>query len=215
MQSVTADPVPATHSFTLILSGVSALTQPVRDALFEAGCDDALLGIRDGVAFLDFDREGTSFREALFTAIAQVEGAGIDAHVVRVEPDELVTAAEIARRTGRSRESIRQLILGERGPGGFPAPVSALTARSPIWKWTEVVHWFMEHFEKSRLGPLVSRDKYSLIAAVNAVLDLRRHVPTLSAAMNLWKSLNRPGHNRPPARRDAIPGCPTGHEKLA
>jgi hypothetical protein len=58
-------------------------------------------------------------------------------------------------------------------------------------------------------------DENSLIAAVNAVLDLRRHVPTLSAAMNLWKSLNRPGHNRPPARRDAIPGCPAGHEEIA
>jgi hypothetical protein len=55
------------HDFTLVLSGIPGLTDAVCDALFEAGCDDAVQ-----------------------SAIAAVEGAGIGARVVRVEPDGLV-----------------------------------------------------------------------------------------------------------------------------
>ncbi len=74
-----------TRSFTLILTGLAELSDDISDALFEAGCDDALIGIRDGVVFLDFDREASSFREAVLSAIADVEGAGIGATVLRVE----------------------------------------------------------------------------------------------------------------------------------
>lgn len=77
-----------THTFTLILSGLTELTDDVSDALFETGCDDALVGIRDGVVFLDFDREASSFHEAVQSAIADVEGAGIGATVLRVEPED-------------------------------------------------------------------------------------------------------------------------------
>jgi len=56
-------------------------------------------------------------------------GAGLKGTVVRVEPDDLVSAAEIARRVGRSRESIRQLGGGLRGPGGFPAPLARIKDR--------------------------------------------------------------------------------------
>jgi len=44
--------------------------------------------------------------------------------IVRIEPDELVTMAAIAERDNLSRESIRLLSRGDRGPGGFPAPVA-------------------------------------------------------------------------------------------
>jgi hypothetical protein len=75
-----------TYRFTLILSGISDLSEPVRDALFESGCDDALLGMRDGKVFLDFDRKAASFRDALLSAITDVESSGLEAQVVRVEP---------------------------------------------------------------------------------------------------------------------------------
>ncbi len=78
-----------TFTFTLVLSGVSELTDEISDALFEAGCGDALLGVRDGVVFLDFDREAPSLGEAVSSAIANVKAAGIGAGVVRIEPAEL------------------------------------------------------------------------------------------------------------------------------
>jgi hypothetical protein len=71
-----------TCEFTLILSGLSEVTDEMTDALLEAGCDDALVGTRDGVVFLDFSREADSLRVAILSAIADVEKAGIGARVV-------------------------------------------------------------------------------------------------------------------------------------
>ena len=65
------------YEFTLVLSGVAKLSQDVLDGLFEAGCDDALIGMRDGVAFADFNREGPSFEAAIQSAIQNVEKAGV------------------------------------------------------------------------------------------------------------------------------------------
>jgi hypothetical protein len=95
------DAVNATHEFTLILSGVSESTEEMANALFEAGCDDALFGSRDGVVFLDFGRDAPSFRDAVLSALRDVRAAGYA--VARVEPDDPVTAAEIARRLRRTR----------------------------------------------------------------------------------------------------------------
>lgn len=76
----------ASYSFRLVLTGASELTQELEDALFEAGCDDALLGLCDGVLFLIFDREAPSFRIALTSAIADVERTGVGLELIRVEP---------------------------------------------------------------------------------------------------------------------------------
>ena len=90
-----------TFTFSLILSGISNLTDEVCDALFEAGCDDALPGVRNGVVFLDFDREAMSLRQAVLSAMADVEGANLGVRIDRVEPDELMAMADIAGRTNR------------------------------------------------------------------------------------------------------------------
>src|SRR6185312_14822579 len=65
-----------TYSFTLIYTGADDLTQGLCDALFEAGCDDALLGLRDGLITLDFDREAATYQEALQSAIRNVDESG-------------------------------------------------------------------------------------------------------------------------------------------
>ena len=70
-----------TYTFTLVLSGFSELREDMEDRLFESGCDDALLSFRDGVPYLDFDREAETLREAILSAIINVEGAGIGACV--------------------------------------------------------------------------------------------------------------------------------------
>ena len=67
------------------------MTREVLDALYEAGCDDALIGIRDGTAYAEFCREAASFQEAVHSAAKDVERAGVGARVEQVEPDELVT----------------------------------------------------------------------------------------------------------------------------
>lgn len=161
----------AEYEFTLVLHG--ALDDATVDALFEAGCDDATLGEVDGVAYADFIREAQSFGEALRSAIQQVESvAGLT--VVRVEPDDLVTLSEIAQRLGRSRESVRLLAAGERGPGDFPPPISHLKARTRLWRWSEVAAWGRRHDQPIDLGAATA------IAAINAALTLRKTLAELA-----------------------------------
>jgi hypothetical protein len=164
-----------TFEFTLVLEGEDVLSEPILDALFEAGCDDATFGEVDGVPFADFSREAGSLAEAVETAIQDVRSVpGV--FVLRVEPDELVTAAEIAVRLGRSRESVRLLVSGERGPGSFPAPVSHLKLRGRLWLWSDVATW-----ARDSLGLDVSEeDSTAFIAALNDALELARLVPALS-----------------------------------
>jgi len=77
---------PASHQFTLILAGIKDLTPDVTDALYEAGFDDALIGMAAGVAYIDVNhRHAESLDKAVREAIREVEKAGF--HVVRVESD--------------------------------------------------------------------------------------------------------------------------------
>lgn len=165
------------HEFTLVLEGSDVLEPRNLEAWFEAGCDDATFGEVDGIGFADFSREGPTAPEAILSAIEQVESAVPTVRVIRVEPDDLVNASDIAHRLGRSRESVRLLVAGERGPGGFPPPVSHLRARGRLWRWAEVARWAQEALDDD-----VSHDDAPMfIAALNDALDLRRLFPELEA----------------------------------
>lgn len=182
-----------THTFVLILSEVAAPEENLERALFEAGCDDAILGTRDGVSFLDFDRKAPSFLDAVLSGIRDVTQAGLQ--VARVEPDDLVTEAEVARRTKRTRQSVHQIVTGQRGPGGFPKPVSGISGSSPLWRWTEVVEWF-----RARKGlPLEAAKTAAAIAAINDLLDLRRHKLDVKVRAKILRQLG-PTLERPSTR---------------
>jgi hypothetical protein len=124
-----------TFEFTLILSGVNAITAEVEDAVYQAGCDDALLGKRNGAVYLDFNRSGESFHDAMVSAIRQVESCGLNIRVIGIEPSVYVPQAEIARRLESTRESVRLLAEGKRRGGAFPPPVGGIKSRSPLWNW--------------------------------------------------------------------------------
>jgi hypothetical protein len=200
---------PTIHSFTLFLSGVDVLDDEQFDALYEAGCDDALFGVRDGVQYGAFDREALSFSEALAGAIRDVTSAVTGLEVVRIEPDELVTMAAIAERSGVSREYVRLLSRGERGPGGFPAPVTYADHKTRLWHWPDVARWLTEH--RNTKVDLDARAA-DLLAAMNAAFDLRLHARRLHDERDLAlvaqalgretltaaKSPRRPGPRRRP-----------------
>jgi hypothetical protein len=167
---------PRVYSFTLVLQGAGGLTPEIADALYEAGCDDALVGSRNGVLFAEFDREAQSSADAIISAIRQIESAGVGLTVVRVEPDELVTAAEIADRVGLNRETIRLYAMGRRGPGTFPAPVARLRGRSPLYRWTDVAPW-LAHQGGVAAAAVAELETATLVGILNAAFDLRRLVP--------------------------------------
>ena len=73
--------------FTLVLRGVSEDTPMLEDALFEAGCDDALISYKNGEVFLTFDREALDLKTAVVSAIREIEGASI--HAAGYLPDNI------------------------------------------------------------------------------------------------------------------------------
>ncbi len=137
---------------------------------YGAGCDDALVGMRSGIAFVAFDREAQSLLAAIVSAIEDVKSIK-GATVLRIEPDDLVNMSEIAARLHQSRESIRKYINNERRAGGFPAPISSVTGRSMRWRWNEVARWFAEQ-GKMEDNPMLR--EATLVSKLNAALELRR-----------------------------------------
>jgi hypothetical protein len=83
------------HKFTLVLAGVSDLTPELANALYEATKGDIELNVRNGVAYLEFDRAATTLRDAITSAIQDVEGADVGVRVVRVESEVANTIAKI------------------------------------------------------------------------------------------------------------------------
>lgn len=61
------------HHFTLIVDGPDIQSGAVIDALYEAGCDDALIGRTDGIQYVEFDREAKGLVEAVLSAVADIE----------------------------------------------------------------------------------------------------------------------------------------------
>ncbi len=158
----------STYRFTLMIDGD---VEEHLDELFDAGCDDASFGEVDGIRFADFSRDAAGLAEAVSSAIAAIEGVD-GLRVTRMAPDDLVTIAEIAQRLGRSRESVRLLVTGARGPGDFPSPVSHLRTRSRLWRWSDVAIW------AGHLGPEEAAQA-RFLAAINAALELRSSAPGL------------------------------------
>ena len=170
-----------TYSFTLIVEGTDFMDDDIVDAAYEAGCDDALLGVSNGVPCADFSREAPSLEDAALSAIADIESVdGIE--VIRIADAGLLSIAEIAARTGRTRESVRLLVEGKRGPGGFPPPVTHPGRRHRLWYWPEVARWF----ETTGVGR-ASGDQEQILAAINAWLELRRLRKTV--APERWEAL--------------------------
>lgn len=162
-----------TFTFALVVEGPDLQTDELVKALYEAGCDDALIGRSDGIQYLDFDREADSADAAVLSAVSDIESVhGLE--VLRVADAGLVSMADIARRVGRTRESVRLLITGERGPGGFPPPVTDPRGRYRLWRLSEVERWF-----KISFGGDHESQQGHVFAAINAGLELRHHAAYL------------------------------------
>ena len=156
------------HEFALILSGVTELTPEIQDSLFEAGCDDATISIQRGACRIEFTRVAPSLKDAILSAINDVLKAGIHGvAVMQVDDCNLVTQSEIARRIRRTRQLVNQYILGQRGPGGFPAPACYLAETAPLWRWCEVSFW-LDAYDMIAPG---MREEAEVVAAINNNLD--------------------------------------------
>ena len=138
------------------------------EALAEAGCQDALVGIgRPGRLALEFTREADSAGDAMISALRDVRRAVPSARLIEAAPD-LVGLTDIAELVGVSRQNMRKLMLTH--SNSFPPPVHEGSAA--IWHLIDVLMWL-----QTRLGYVLPREVVDVAKAalrVNVVNAGRR-----------------------------------------
>ena len=162
------------HDFALVLTGITELSPEAENAFFDAGCDDGTISVRSGRIYITFSRHAVSLKDAILSAIRDVQSAKIGGDVLRIDTCNLVTQADIARKIGRTRQLVHQYVTGQRRPGRFPAPACNITDGIPLWYWCEVACWL-------RQNDMISHDaatEAQEVALINAVLEMRyyRHI---------------------------------------
>lgn len=120
--------------------------------------------------------------EAVAAAVRTAERVGL--RTLRIDVQDWVTAGEIARRIGRSRETVRLWAVGRSGPGGFPPPLNP-GCETTYYSWSDVRLWL-----RSRLGLDPPGDDPALVAA-NLALQLRSLVPRVPEINELIRLLVR------------------------
>ncbi|MEU6696202.1 hypothetical protein [Pseudonocardia sp. NPDC046786] len=152
------------HDFTLVIDG--ALDDDELDALYEAGFDDSTPEVESDRTLLHISRDAPSLPVAIASALRALDRAGLP--VSGVGSPDLVELPVIAERVGRSRESIRLLAAGRRGPGGFPA------AREGLYSWAAVREWFA-HYAPATVGspPAEELHQERVIAAADHLVQAR------------------------------------------
>jgi len=134
-----------TYEFSVVLSGVNENTPNLEDALFEAGCGDGLICFYNDTVYIDFTRTSPSYKDAVLSAIKDIESAGLGARVVSVDAGDLVGITEIASLSDISKKTISAYKDGVRGAGHFPSPILRLKNTSPLWRWSDVATWLADN----------------------------------------------------------------------
>jgi len=130
------------YDFELLFALPDASGDPADhvEALGDAGCTDALLGIgRRGLIGLMFTREASSAEAAVLSAIKDVTGAIPGARVVEVAPD-LVGLSDVAELLGVSRQNVRKLVIDS--PSSPPSPTHL--GNPVLWHLADVLRWLRE-----------------------------------------------------------------------
>jgi hypothetical protein len=162
------------HTFILRFA-ITGATEPDEFAIRvyddERLQDMALMGPDEyGVFDADFERESVSLPAAVASALHDLTAVLPEAEPLRVEHDNLVTIAAIARRLGRSHESVRLYSRNKRGPGDFPAPVGKIDDKTAVWEWGDIARWW----EKTRGEPVEGTADSAFLTLVNDALEMRR-----------------------------------------
>ena len=153
-------------SFALELQDVDV--EDAFDDLHSAGCDDALFSRRDDQEYVTFSRQAGTLEEAILTAIADLESV-VGIAVIGISDESLVTAEEIALRSGRSEESLRPLIEQHRSANPFPSPLGWIDDEPQKWEWSVVAKWF-----RRELGEYLRDPNATMFAAIEDTLHARR-----------------------------------------
>jgi hypothetical protein len=172
-----------TYTVSLIIDGVE-LTDEVLVDLF-AAIDDVVPSSIAGTVKITAPVEAPDDEAAAFDLIDQVHAVLPRATAVRLDQD-LVAIPDIAERIGRTRESVRLLVDGKRGPGGFPAPSGTVGDAIRVWPWALVVDWFRTALDQDLGERGISPETAAL---VDACLAGKRRPSFAHRAQVEWTSV--------------------------
>ena len=182
-----------TFNFSLVLGGVTEDTPNVIDVLFEAGCDDGLIKHYGKSLFIEFDREAQTLESAIFSAIQNIESAGIDAKVTSIDENVFVGLSDIAKLSGLTRQAIALFKDGKRGGdnGVFPIPAHNLSNKQSLWRWSEVAKWLSDN---GKIDVSIAEDALTL-ELVNLSLTLRKFESSKQSFSTYFSALIQSHHN--------------------
>lgn len=169
----------AEYYFELHFSLPAALDEPdgYLDALYEAGCDDAVVGLgRRGYIALDFSRSARSAELAIRSAVHDVKQAIPGARLITAAPD-LVNLSDIVRLLDQAgiiqltRQAMRKYALNQVKKSHRSFPPSQVFAESPLWHLDDVVAW------------LIDNGKVECLDAAERLLDTAHGVRELNASL--------------------------------
>lgn len=111
------------------------------DALYESGCDDAIIGTgTKGFIALDFIREAPSAYDAISSAINDVRKAIPQAEIVEASPN-FVGVTDVAKLLGCSRQNIQKLL----SKSISDPPPAVYGGSQSVWYLLDILTWLIEH----------------------------------------------------------------------
>ena len=132
-----------TYHFTIVVRDAYLDLVDLEDQFYEAGCDDALLCSYNETIYVEFDRKAESASIAIKSALDSIRGLGFNDLIV--EEQGFSTLAEMAERSGISRQALSLYAQNKRANGNFPKPMYGLSSKSAMYLWSEVATWlFMQ-----------------------------------------------------------------------
>ncbi|NLQ16995.1 DNA-binding protein [Marinomonas sp. M1K-6] len=164
------------YEFTLTFALPTRNTDPQLyiDALMEAGCDDALIGVGvSGRIALDFTRQSDSAINAMTSAIENVLSAIPNATLIESNPD-LVGVSDIAGILKVSRQAVQKMV--NKHIMTFPTPVHS--GSTQIWHLANVLAWSAAHTSHSHIN-----DSLIEIAEASRKINLAREINDLQGIM--------------------------------
>lgn len=128
------------YEFTFVLDGISLDDDAVQTLTEEL---DALLSSSHGTVRMTAAGQGADAVTAAMATASRARDLVPGLRVLRLDRD-LVGVADIAERTGRTRQNVNQWVHGDRREETPFPPPEGTVGRSLVWLWAEVDEWLRE-----------------------------------------------------------------------
>jgi len=142
------------------------------DSLYEAGCDDALIGIASiGYISLNFTTEANSAFDAIVGAYKKVLKTIPHARLERAEPD-LLNVTELAYEFGYTKQNMRKYVRGEMATINNEFPSPAVSGKTSYWHVAEISTW-LEKYANMDIS-IDRQNTFNCIWGLNQAIENRR-----------------------------------------